>query len=107
VVTPDKVLGSGQSGISESKKSERGSSNKRSFLKIKATSILKFSAIILLDSHKSTISIQNFGANQIEQAMSTYDELEKKFFNDLGINVVLVNAGDIKKLEAKRFRMNP
>ena len=32
--------------------------------------------------------------------MSTYDELEKKFYNDLGINVVLVNAGDIKKLEA-------
>lgn len=57
-------------------------------------------SIILLDSHKSTISIQTFGANQIDQAMSTYDELEKKFYNDLGINVVLVNAGDIKKLEA-------
>lgn len=57
-------------------------------------------SIILLDSHKSTISIQTFAANQIEQAMSTYDELEKKFYNDLGINVVLVNAGDIKKLEA-------
>lgn len=57
-------------------------------------------SIILLDSHKSTISIQSYGANQLEEAMSVYDELEKKFYDDIGINVVLVNAGDIKKLEA-------
>lgn len=57
-------------------------------------------SIILLDSHESKISIQNYGANQIEEAMSAYDELEKKYYNDIGINVVLVNAGDVKKLEA-------
>lgn len=55
--------------------------------------------IILLDSHKSTISIRSFAANQLDEAMSVYAELEKKFYDDLGVNVVLVNAGDIKKLE--------
>lgn len=57
-------------------------------------------SIILLDSNVSTISIRTFGANQIENAMSVYDELEKKFYDDVGVNVVLVNAGDINKLEA-------
>lgn len=57
-------------------------------------------AIILLDSRKNTISTQTFGANQLEKAMSIYSQLEKKFYDEVSVNVVLVNAGDVKKLEA-------
>jgi putative GTP pyrophosphokinase len=57
-------------------------------------------SLILLDSHKNTISIQTFSSNQIEEATSAYMEMEKKFYNDENINLVLVNTGDIKKLEA-------
>lgn len=56
--------------------------------------------LILLDSHKNTISIKAFGASQIEEATSAYMDIEKKFYNDEGVNVVLVNTGDVKKLEA-------
>jgi hypothetical protein len=57
-------------------------------------------SIIVLDSTKNTISIQTFGAEKIEEATSAYIDLEKKFYDDTNINVVLVNAGDVKKLEA-------
>lgn len=57
-------------------------------------------SLILLDSHKNTISIQSFGSNQIEEATSRYMQMEKDFYNDTNINVVLVNTGDVKKLEA-------
>lgn len=56
--------------------------------------------LILLNSSKSTISIQTFGVNQIEEATSIYMDMEKKFYNDINMNVVLVNTGDVKKLEA-------
>lgn len=56
--------------------------------------------LILLDSKKNTISIQSFGVNQIEEATSFYMDMEKKFYNDTNVNVVLVNTGDVKKLEA-------
>ena len=56
-------------------------------------------SIIFLDSNNNTISVQSFGVEKIEEATSTYIDLEKKFYNDANINVVLVNAGDIKKLE--------
>lgn len=57
-------------------------------------------SLILLDSHKSTISVQSFGVNQIEEAASVYMDLEKKYYEDVNVNVVLVNTGDIEKLEA-------
>lgn len=57
-------------------------------------------SLILLDSSKNTISIQSYGSNQIEEATSVYLEMEKKFYENENVNVVLVNTGDIKKLEA-------
>jgi putative GTP pyrophosphokinase len=57
-------------------------------------------SLIVLDSHKSTISIQTFSADKIEEATSTYLSKEKEFYDDTGINVVLVNTGDVRKLEA-------
>lgn len=57
-------------------------------------------SLILLDSHKNTISVQSFSANQIEEATSMYMQREKEFYNDINVNVVLVNTGDVKKLEA-------
>lgn len=57
-------------------------------------------SLILLDSHKNTISVQSFSSNQIEEATSLYMKKEKEFYNDINVNVVLVNTGDVKKLEA-------
>lgn len=57
-------------------------------------------SLILLDSHKNTISITLFSSNDIEKAISLHTEQEKKFYNDINVNVVLVNTGDVKKLEA-------
>jgi len=57
-------------------------------------------SLILLDSHKNTISVTSFSSNNIEDATSLYMEEEKKNYNDINVNVVLVNTGDVKKLEA-------
>lgn len=57
-------------------------------------------SLILLDSKKNTISVQTFSANQIEEATSKYMEIEKDFYDNPNMNVVLVNTGDIKNLEA-------
>ena len=57
-------------------------------------------SLILLDSHKNTISIQSFSFNHIQEATALYIEREKEFYNDININVVLVNTGDVRKLEA-------
>jgi hypothetical protein len=57
-------------------------------------------SLILLDSHKNTITVQSFSANHIEEATLLYMEKEKEFYNDINVNVVLVNTGDVKKLEA-------
>lgn len=57
-------------------------------------------SLILLNSHDNTVSIKTFGTTQIEEATSQYLMMEKKYFDDTEINVVLVNTGDIKKLEA-------
>lgn len=57
-------------------------------------------SLILLDSHKNTISVQSFSSNQIEEATSVYMQKEKEFYNDINVNVVLVNTSDVKKLEA-------
>lgn len=56
-------------------------------------------SLILLNSRENTISLETYGANQLETAARTYLELETKHFEDTQINVVLVNTGDIKKLE--------
>lgn len=57
-------------------------------------------SLILLNSHNNTISINTYSSNQIEKATKDYLRMEKEYFNDVEMNVVLVNTGDIKKLEA-------
>jgi putative GTP pyrophosphokinase len=57
-------------------------------------------SLILLNSHENTISIQTFSVNQIEEATARYIEMEKEYYDDTNMNVVLVNTGDVKKLEA-------
>ena len=43
--------------------------------------------------------METYGASQFEVAAQAYLNLERKHFEDSQINVVLVNSGDIKKLE--------
>ena len=57
-------------------------------------------SLILLNSRENTISLKTFGARQFDVAAKTYLDLERNHFNDKQINIVLVNTGDIKKLEA-------
>lgn len=56
-------------------------------------------SLISLNSNKNTITVQSFSVNQIDEANKVYLELEKKYFENSNMNVVLVNSGDIKKLE--------
>jgi putative GTP pyrophosphokinase len=56
-------------------------------------------SLILLDSHKNTISVNTYSVGQIEDATYAYMQMEKQFYNDGNMNVVLVNSGDVKKLE--------
>lgn len=57
-------------------------------------------SIILLNSKENTISLKTYGVSQFDFAAQAYLDLERKHFDDNQINVVLVNTGDIKKLEA-------
>ena len=56
-------------------------------------------SIILLNSRENTISLETYGFSQFDVAAQAYLDLERKHFEDKQINVVLVNTGDIKKLE--------
>lgn len=56
-------------------------------------------SLIVLNSRENTISLKTYGASQFESASQAYLELERENFEDEQINVVLVNTGDIKKLE--------
>ncbi len=56
-------------------------------------------SLILLNSRENTISLKTYSANQFDIAAQAYLDLETKHFNDKQINTVLVNTGDIKKLE--------
>lgn len=56
-------------------------------------------SLIVLNSRENTISLDTFGASQIEAATQAYLNLERRYFDDKQVNVVLVNTGDIKKLE--------
>ncbi len=56
-------------------------------------------SIILLNSRENTISLETYGASQFDVAAQVYLDLERKHFEDKQMNVVLVNTGDIKKLE--------
>lgn len=56
-------------------------------------------SLILLNSKDSTISLKTFGSNQFDIAAKAYLELEQHHFYEKQINIVLVNTGNIKKLE--------
>ena len=56
-------------------------------------------SLIALNSRDNTISIETYGASQFDAAAEAYLNLERTHFEDGQINVVLVNTGDIKKLE--------
>jgi len=56
-------------------------------------------SLVVLDSKENTISFQTFSVGEIDTATSRYMEMEKKFYDDPSMNVVLVNTGDVKKLE--------
>lgn len=56
-------------------------------------------SLIVLNSRENTISLETYGANQFETAARAYLQLETKHFEDTQINVVLVNTGDLRKLE--------
>lgn len=56
-------------------------------------------SLIVLNSRENTISLETYGVSQFEAAAQAYLDLERKHFEDKQINVVLVNTGDIKKLE--------
>ncbi len=56
-------------------------------------------SLILLNSRENTISLKTYGSSQYEIAAKSYLKLEQEHFNDKQINIVLVNTGDLKKLE--------
>ncbi len=56
-------------------------------------------SLILLNSKENTISLKTFGTNQFDTAAKAYLELEQRHFYEKQINIVLVNTGDIRKLE--------
>lgn len=56
-------------------------------------------SLILLNSRDNTISLKTFSSNQFDAASKAYLDLEREHFNDKQINIVLVNTGDLKKLE--------
>lgn len=56
-------------------------------------------SLISLNSKTNQITVESFSTSKIDQAFQAYIELEKKYFDDTSMNVVLVNSGDIKKLE--------
>ncbi len=56
-------------------------------------------SLIVLNSRDNTISLESYGASQFDVAAQAYLNLERKHFEDKQINVVLVNTGNIKKLE--------
>lgn len=55
-------------------------------------------SLILLNSHDNTIKFNTYSASQFDIAAKAYLDLEKKHLNDKQINIVLVNTGDVKKL---------
>lgn len=56
-------------------------------------------SLILLNSRENTITLKTYGANQFDTAAQAYLDLERDHFNDKQINIVLVNTGNVKKLE--------
>lgn len=56
-------------------------------------------SLISLNSKTNSIRVESFSASKVEGAFRAYMDLEKKYLEDSSMNVVLVNSGNIKKLE--------
>jgi len=56
-------------------------------------------SLISLNSKSNIIKVESFSSSRITEASKAYIDLEKRYLNDKSMNVVLVNSGDIKKLE--------
>ena len=56
-------------------------------------------SLISLNSNTNSIRVDIFSASKVEVAFRAYMDLEKKYLKDSSMNVVLVNSGNIKKLE--------
>ena len=55
--------------------------------------------LIILNSKDNRITVKKFSINQTKDAIHSYLTEEKKFFNDININVVLLKPGNIKKIK--------
>jgi len=55
--------------------------------------------LIQLNFYKKTLSLSRFSEKELESANKKYIELEQKFKNDTGVEIVLVSVQDIKKLK--------
>ena len=53
-----------------------------------------------LNSKNTKIYIKRFGASQIDNAIESYIQEEKKFYNNVHINIVLVQSKDINNIMA-------
>lgn len=57
-------------------------------------------SLIVLDSELNTVLLERFSVDQLNEATSAYLDLEEKYYDNINKNVVLVNSGDLNKLEA-------
>jgi len=55
--------------------------------------------LLILNSKDNTISVKTFSSENIVDATLAYMQEEMKYYKNKNINVVLVNTGDIRKLE--------
>ena len=55
--------------------------------------------LIILNSSQNTVSIRQFSAAQIKEAIKSYREEEEEAYNNTNVNVVLVHSDGVKKLE--------
>lgn len=56
-------------------------------------------SIIVLDSNENTIRVTTFSSIEVEAAQKKYAEIEYENLKNQNINVVLVNSGDVEKLQ--------
>lgn len=56
-------------------------------------------SLLVLNSRENSVELKTYSANQFENAAQAYLDLEREHLNDKQINIVLVNTGDIRRLE--------
>lgn len=56
-------------------------------------------SILILDSDKKNVMIRNFSSSDVNEATKEYMQIEAENLKKRNVNVVLVNSGDINKLQ--------